>query len=197
MNQRPTNNERNEETMNNQNYDRKYAVYIPECCAPRELVLEIRELSDEELTTETEVGEPIPCPTVEYIEKAVGGWFQAVRLALPEPETAGPIRDYWGWVNEEGQRLEMSPNLLASILYGGVILGPMIITGDDGFGDAPALTMAEIVDLRDSILGPLQRLANRGFIGGAYTLKLCAPWRENDPIIYNITATKRTASKGE
>lgn len=183
--------------MNNQNYDRKYAVYIPEGKGPRDLVLEIRELSDEELTTETELGEPIPCPTVEYIEKAVDGWFQAVRLALPEPETAGPIRDYWGWVNEEGMRLELGPNLLASMLYGGTILGPMIITGDDGFGDAPALTMAEIVDLRDSILGHLQQLVSRGFRGAAYTLKLCAPWRENDPIIYNITAKKRTASKGE
>lgn len=183
--------------MNNQNYDRKYAVYIPECCAPRELVLEIRELSDEELTTETEVGEPIPCPTVEYIEKAVGGWFQAVCLAIPKPRT-GPLRTYYiGWVNEEGQRLELSPNPLASMLYGGDLLGPMLITGDNGHGDAPALTMAEIVDLRDSILGHLQRLVCRGFRGAAYTLKLCAPWRENDPIIYNITATKRTASKGE
>lgn len=183
--------------MNNQNYDRKYAVYIPEAKGLRDLVLEIRELSGEELTTETELGEPIPCPTVEYIEKAVDGWFQTVRLVIPEPEPTGPIRDYTGWVNEEGIPLMKAPNLLASMLYGGTVFGPMLITGDNGHGDGPALTMAEIVDLRDSILGHLQQLVIRGFRGAAYTLKLCAPWRENDPIIYNITATKRTASKGE
>lgn len=186
--------------MNNQNnIDRVYTVCIPPETKGKTLLLEIRELSKEELELQSESGEPIQCPTLGHLQKAVEGNIESLRLRLlPQPEEEGPIIDYTGWGNEEGKRLEMKFNIFASMLRGGDILGPLVITGDDGFGDAPAFTIAEVVELRDHIFEVLQAILRMINSSGLYTVGIRVPWRDpEDLIIHEITTKGIKRTKGE
>ena len=92
----------------------------------------------------------------------------------------------------------MKFNIFASMLYGGDILGPLVITGDDGFGDSPAFTIAEVVELRDHIFENLQAILRIVNPSGLYTVGIRTPWRDpEDLIIYEITAEENKKTKGE
>jgi hypothetical protein len=80
-------------------------------------------VSPDGAVTDETIGNDLPS-----FHRAVGGYIEAV----PLPDALGRVV---GYVNEDGVRLQLAPNLIATLLCGTPIVGPLVIVGRAGVNE--------------------------------------------------------------
>lgn len=87
----------------------------------------------------------------EFLKNSVGGWIEAV------PLRAGDLSGLIMWVNEEGKLTGLPGNIAATAVwvssYGltDVMVGSVVITGDDGLGETASLTDQDIEKIKQVV----------------------------------------------